>query len=314
MSPRSTLPETQWARPALHSRIAAWKTSVPTTRWGVSRKTTIRARPTSAPEPTDVMPTSRPRTSPIATATTRTRGVRRTVSLLAGRQRGEEHCAPEDRQRDDDERGRDPAQQDGVEPVAVAVVQPADEPDAGERPGDAADGEPPRHAEVDLPAAQQPPPADGLRHRPIGEVGADRHDGVHAREEDEQRRHERPAADPRQAHEHAHAQAEQDDDGIHASGACPDDRRHMQPALGLVQAGPPALAPRAGGGAGRAADRGVALRRAARGRAGRARRSGPRRPRRSSRRAGCTSTARGPRRARRAARARAWAPGRGGCR
>ena len=35
--PKSTLPLKMWAIPAAHSRIAAWKTSVPTTRLGVRR-------------------------------------------------------------------------------------------------------------------------------------------------------------------------------------------------------------------------------------------------------------------------------------
>ena len=35
--PKSTLPPTMWAMPAAQSRIAAWKTSVPTTFFGASR-------------------------------------------------------------------------------------------------------------------------------------------------------------------------------------------------------------------------------------------------------------------------------------
>ena len=35
--PKSTLPLKTWAIPAAQSRIAAWKTSVPTTRFGVRR-------------------------------------------------------------------------------------------------------------------------------------------------------------------------------------------------------------------------------------------------------------------------------------
>ena len=34
---KSTLPPTQWAMPAAQSRIAAWKTSVPTTFFGARR-------------------------------------------------------------------------------------------------------------------------------------------------------------------------------------------------------------------------------------------------------------------------------------
>jgi uncharacterized membrane protein YfcA len=40
-SPKSTFPATMWASPAAHSSIAAWKTSVPTTRVGTSRNSRI---------------------------------------------------------------------------------------------------------------------------------------------------------------------------------------------------------------------------------------------------------------------------------
>jgi hypothetical protein len=64
-------------------------------------------------------------------------------------------------------------------------------------------------------ASQQPPAADGLRDRAVGQVGADRDDGVDAREEDEQRRHQRAAAHSGETDEHADPEAEDDEQGIH---------------------------------------------------------------------------------------------------
>ena len=65
---KSTLPPTQWARPAAHSRTAAWKMSVPTTRWGVSRKIAISAIAISVPLPAEVSPITNPVTTPVTTA------------------------------------------------------------------------------------------------------------------------------------------------------------------------------------------------------------------------------------------------------
>src|SRR3954453_2075817 len=84
MSAKSTLPPTQCARPAAHSMIAAWKTSVPTTRRGVRRKSRMSAGPISAPLPTEVSPRTTPSTAPIATA----RPLGRGVSGASARSRG----------------------------------------------------------------------------------------------------------------------------------------------------------------------------------------------------------------------------------
>ena len=65
---KSTLPLTQWARPAAQSRIAAWKTSVPTTLFGVSRKTAISRIAITVPEPAEVIPITNPVVAPIVTA------------------------------------------------------------------------------------------------------------------------------------------------------------------------------------------------------------------------------------------------------
>src|SRR3954449_6840414 len=65
---KSTLPPIQCANPAAHSMIAAWKTSVPTTRRGVRRNSRMSAGPIRAPLPTEVRPSTTPSTSPMATA------------------------------------------------------------------------------------------------------------------------------------------------------------------------------------------------------------------------------------------------------
>ena len=65
---KSTLPATIWASPAAHSRIAAWNTSVPTTRVGDRRNSRIRPTAISAPLPADVMPSTKPTHTPRTTA------------------------------------------------------------------------------------------------------------------------------------------------------------------------------------------------------------------------------------------------------
>jgi hypothetical protein len=60
------------------------------------------------------------------------------------------------------------------------------------------------------------PAAHRLGHRAVEEVGADGHHRLDANHEDEQRREQRAAADPRQADEDPHGQPEEDDQGIHA--------------------------------------------------------------------------------------------------
>ena len=67
---KSTLPPIQWAIPAAQSRIAAWKTSVPTTFFGARRKTAISRIAITVPEPAEVMPITKPVVAPITTAAT----------------------------------------------------------------------------------------------------------------------------------------------------------------------------------------------------------------------------------------------------
>jgi hypothetical protein len=59
------------------------------------------------------------------------------------------------------------------------------------------------------------PAADGLRQRSVGDVGPDRDVRLRADEDQQQRRHQRAAADPGQADEHADTDAEDDDQRIH---------------------------------------------------------------------------------------------------
>ena len=87
--------------PAAHSMIAAWKTSVPTTRCGVSGKTRISARPTSAPEPTRRHAERRTRAAaPSATAAALSRALERDRVALARDERRHEQ-----RPRQRDQRG-----------------------------------------------------------------------------------------------------------------------------------------------------------------------------------------------------------------
>jgi hypothetical protein len=53
-------------------------------------------------------------------------------------------------------------------------------------------------------------PADGLGHRRVGEVRADRGDRLDAEHEDEERRHQRAAADAGHPDQDPHAEAEAD--------------------------------------------------------------------------------------------------------
>ena len=105
--PKSTLPTTRCASPAAHSRIAAWKTSVPTTRCGVRRKTRISARPISAPEPTEVMPSTKPSDEAEPTAATLARAssahVSRSRATARQEQRAREDANGDDQQRAGDE-------------------------------------------------------------------------------------------------------------------------------------------------------------------------------------------------------------------
>jgi hypothetical protein len=60
-----------------------------------------------------------------------------------------------------------------------------------------------------------PPAADRLGHRRVREVRADRHDGLDAGHQDEQRGHQRAAAHAGDTDERAHAEAEEDDRRVH---------------------------------------------------------------------------------------------------
>ena len=76
MAPRSTCPATSCPAPATVSRTAAWKMSVPTIFAAVSGNAISITSPKSVPLPTDVSPTTKPPTIPVATAIARSRGWR----------------------------------------------------------------------------------------------------------------------------------------------------------------------------------------------------------------------------------------------
>jgi hypothetical protein len=67
--------------------------------------------------------------------------------------------------------------------------------------------------------AQVPPAADGLGDRAVGEIGADRHHGAVAADQQQQRRHQRPATDPGESDEDADPEAEEDDQRVHDRGS-----------------------------------------------------------------------------------------------
>ena len=213
-STKSTLPTTRCARPAAHSSSAAWNTSVPTTRCGVSRKTRISARPTSAPEPTDV----RPRITPSTSADRDRAGLaapaqQRGVDARAGF--AKRIVRPSTLTATISSAAATKRQQRRVEALAVVAVQRVDSQHAGDRPGHRAERQPLRQSEVDVARAQVAPAAERLGDRAVGEVGADRDDRLHAGEEDQQRRHQRAAADAGQPDEDADAEAEDDDQRVH---------------------------------------------------------------------------------------------------
>jgi hypothetical protein len=112
-------------------------------------------------------------------------------------------------------RPRDHVEQRVVERVPVRLVQPRQRDHADQRAGHAAHRQPLRERRVDVTLLPHAPAAERLGHRAVGEVGADRHRRLDAREQDEQRRHERAAADPGQADQDPDPQAEEDDERIH---------------------------------------------------------------------------------------------------
>ena len=77
---KSTFPAVTCASPAAHSRIAAWNTSVPTTRVGASRNSRISPTAISAPLPAEVTPSTKPTHTPSTTAATL---CRRSISIVS---------------------------------------------------------------------------------------------------------------------------------------------------------------------------------------------------------------------------------------
>ena len=135
---------------------------------------------------------------------------------LARDELGHQQRTREDRDRDHEQRPADGAEQHRVEVVAVGVVQAVDQPHADQRAGHAAAGQPLRDAHVDRARAPVAPAAEGLGDGAVGEVGADRDDGLDADDDDQQRRHQRAATDPGHPDQDADTESEDDDEGVHA--------------------------------------------------------------------------------------------------
>ena len=132
-SPKSTLPETRWASAATHSSTAAWATSVPTTRCGLSRKPRMRPMAISVPEPADVMPSTKPIEPPSATAATLCRVCIRNASrsraaMSASASARSSTSAPVSSSAPPIDE-----QHERVEVVARGVAQAVEQPDADQR-------------------------------------------------------------------------------------------------------------------------------------------------------------------------------------
>ncbi len=95
---------------------------------------------------------------------------------------------------DHHQRRADGPVQDGVDEVAVVVLDVGDGGDAGEGRRHAAEAEPERQGDVHRTLAPVLPRAGDLGDGGVGDVGADRHRRREAEDEDQHRRHERAAA------------------------------------------------------------------------------------------------------------------------
>jgi len=93
--------------------------------------------------------------------------------------------------------------------------QPVEDPHAGQGPRARADREPEGHAREHGAAAEVAPAADGLGQRGVGQVGPDGDHGLDPEDDDQQRRHQRPAAHPGRTDEYPDPQAEEDDRRVH---------------------------------------------------------------------------------------------------
>ena len=140
---------------------------------------------------------------------------------------------------DDDGQRRDPLRRQRADPRRVAVDEPvakhqhqrggkqrqrqhagdelarrravdvdvAQRPDGQDRQRHAAGGEPPHHAPIDGPVIAMHQAAGGLGRRGVEQVGADRGRRMDAEQHDQDRRHQRAAADAGQADQHADGKA-----------------------------------------------------------------------------------------------------------
>ena len=95
-----------------------------------------------------------------------------------------------------EQRGRHRDQQAVVEALAPGVLEDVEDNHAADGGGNGPDGDPARQLHVYGAVAQVAPAPDRLRDRAVGEVCADCGDGLVAEEQDQDRRHQRAAADP----------------------------------------------------------------------------------------------------------------------
>ena len=232
---KSMLPADECARPAAHSRIAAWKTSVPTTRRGVRRKTMISAEADqrAGADARSGRARSR-RTRRGATAATlcaRSSGPASRSRSIAARRNSARH--EHRRRRSTSSATATRGQQRRRRTSCAERVSSSEHARRRSTPGtepNASHFDTPRST---VPLAQVPPAADGLGDRAVGEVGADRDRRLDAETRISSGVMSEPPPIPVEPDEDPDAEAEEDDERVHA--VLSDD---VQPALGLVAARP----------------------------------------------------------------------------
>ena len=168
--------------------------SVPTTLCARSGKTTSSVSPKKTPLPTEVKPTMNPPKAPMRTAATRSRFVSCQLGSRRGRRLDEALRDEPDRAEEQRRAEHLPHHRLGV--VAVALGQLHVDPDAEQRHRRRADEHPAREPRADIAHPPVLNRSDRLEHGAVRDVRPDRGRRRDPEEEDQDRRHQRPATHP----------------------------------------------------------------------------------------------------------------------
>jgi hypothetical protein len=117
---------------------------------------------------------------------------------------------------DHDQGAAEHPEDERVQVVAVVALEQFDDPDAGDRRGDAAHREPERQPLVDRAELQVLVAAERLRHGGVEDVGPDRGHRLDPEDQDQQRGHQRRAAHAGHPDQQADAESEQHDGRVDA--------------------------------------------------------------------------------------------------